>query len=151
MVTTVGAADTTAEGFSGFLQGAGKFVTSVVGDVGAVGGLLVDGLIASYNEPAVIVVNASGSSPNFVPPTNPPSTPAIPDGWVGTPAANGNGTVYSPAGGGDGETIRVMGPTAQYPDGYWVQTNRYGQPVNPATGNPGPPQDTHVPLPPSGG
>jgi hypothetical protein len=49
------------------------------------------------------------SSPNFVEPTNSPQAPPtdLPPGY----------------------SVRVMGPTEQYPDGYWVETNENGQPV----------------------
>ena len=44
------------------------------------------------------------------------------------------------------ETLRLMAPTERYPEGYMVYTNAEGggQPINPRTGRPGSPSQTHI-------
>ena len=92
------------------------------------------------------------SPKNFVTPTNPPTRPSIPPGHVAEPSRSGNGTVYrAPGSKGDANTVRVMGPTKEYPSGYSVHYNKEGHAINPATGKQGSgPAETHVPLPANG-
>jgi RHS repeat-associated protein len=73
---------------------------------------------------------------------------AAPEGYVGVTAQNGNGLVLLPEGqalGDNANIIRYGDPTDLYPNGYFRYYNEYGQPVNPATGNPGPNSVTHIP------
>jgi RHS repeat-associated protein len=85
---------------------------------------------------------------NFKTPTNAPQQPCIPKGYVPELARSGNGTVWRPPGTtGNACTVRVMKPTAQYPNGYWVRYNVEGYAVNPSTGVTGAAHQTHVPLP----
>ena len=131
-----------------------------VGPVGCAAGA---GITAGQLLGGAAVVGAGAIILNAQPPrnpqpiTNPPQpAPPIPEGWVSSPTNTGGGTIYYPPGQNppdSGESIRVMPPGASpvprlNENGYWVQTNGSGQPINPATGGTGTRGQTHVPLPP---
>jgi RHS repeat-associated protein len=68
----------------------------------------------------------------------------IPDGYWSEEAANGKGIVYRPLGSTNNEdAIRIMEPTARYPQGFVRIYNKYGQPVDYA-GKPLGPAETHI-------
>jgi len=70
----------------------------------------------------------------------------IPAGYVAEPADNANGIVYRPAGStGNANIIRVSGPDAKNPTGYFRIYNSEGQPIIPSTGKPGSEAQTHIP------
>jgi RHS repeat-associated protein len=78
----------------------------------------------------------AGAMPKFfVPPTNPPQFPPTLD----------------QLGLGPGWKIEIHAPDAVYRNGHWhlfkQQPDGRWQPVDPRTLKPGPPQDTHVPIP----
>ncbi|NDZ92745.1 hypothetical protein G3I13_20320 [Streptomyces sp. SID6673] len=60
-----------------------------------------------------------------------PRPPQVPEGYVAGPARNGKGVVWRPPGSqGDENSIRIMEPTPQHPNGYVRYYNKYGQPVD---------------------
>jgi hypothetical protein len=77
----------------------------------------------------------------------------IPSDYVATPAGSGKGWVFSsPDALGDQYAIRVMEPTAKYPDGYVRTYNSQGYPTdaqgNQIGGKGVGQEETHFPLPP---
>lgn len=130
---------------------AAGLVGCAVGGGLTAGQLIVGGIAVTGG---AIILNAKPPQ-NPQPITNPPQpAPDIPTGWVSSPTTSGGGTIYYPPGQnppGSGESIRIMpsgsSPVAGLQDGYWVQTNKSGQPINPATGGTGTRGETHVPLP----
>jgi len=71
----------------------------------------------------------------------------IPAGYYAARAENGNGVVYRPNGStSNANSIRIMGPTPRYPNGYVRFYNNQGQPINFYTGKTGPNPETHYRL-----
>jgi hypothetical protein len=70
----------------------------------------------------------------------------IPPNYVAEPANNGQGWVFrAPGTTGNADIVRVAEENAQNPTGYVRYYNSGGQPLNWA-GNPGPDDETHLPL-----
>ncbi len=72
-----------------------------------------------------------------------------PAGYQAVAAQNGKGLVLLPEGqplGNNANIIRYGEPNAANPSGYFRYYNGAGQPLNPATGLPGPNSATHIPL-----
>ncbi len=94
-----------------------------------------------------VLVHNTGPECDFIGPPRPPGTG---DGWTARIADNGKGTVWqAPGATGNADTVRIMEPTAQYPNGYVRFYNKFGQPVK-LDGKPGPNSATHVPINPDG-
>jgi hypothetical protein len=74
----------------------------------------------------------------------------VKDGWTERTADNGKGKVYQkPGATGNADQVRIMEPTAKYPDGYVRFYNDQGQPIN-LNGKPGPNSETHIEINPDG-
>ena len=72
-----------------------------------------------------------------------------PAGYRAVAAENGKGLALLPEGqplGNNANIIRYGEPNAANPSGYFRYYNGAGQPLNPATGLPGPNSATHIPL-----
>jgi hypothetical protein len=79
-------------------------------------------------------------------PGYPANLPGVPPGWVRRPADNSRGVIYQKRSAtGNADSIRIMGPTERYPQGYLRYYNSAGQPLD-VSGQPGPPALTHIPL-----
>jgi hypothetical protein len=56
--------------------------------------------------------------------------PGVRQGWVRRAADNGNGQAWQePGATGNANSVRVMDPNSQYPNGYVRFYNEYGQPI----------------------
>ncbi len=128
----------------GAVERAGAAGSEALGAEGAISGTRSGAVgAAEHTAPSVTKVESAAetagmpakqgpkSSPKFQAPTNSPQLPpaTIPEGLI----------------------LRVMKPTQQYPNGYWVleKPMKQGgfQKINPATMRSGREWDTHVPLP----
>jgi hypothetical protein len=70
----------------------------------------------------------------------------VPEGWPYRVSDNGRGIVYQmPGAVDDAYQVRIMPPNRRNPSGYVVITDALGRPINPATGKPGAPSETHIP------
>ncbi len=74
----------------------------------------------------------------------------VSDDWVLRVADSGKGRVWqAPGATGDANSLRMMDPTPEYPNGYVRFYNDYGQPIG-LDGKPGPNAMTHIPINPDG-
>jgi hypothetical protein len=98
-------------------------------------------------------LGAAGDDP-LVPgeraPVGGPPPAGVKDGWVNRPARNGNWYVYQETGAkGDGNSIRIVGPTDDYQYGYVRFCNSHNRPID-LDGKPTGEDETHIPRAPDG-
>ncbi|MPZ64198.1 MAG: hypothetical protein GEU83_01275 [Pseudonocardiaceae bacterium] len=68
----------------------------------------------------------------------------VPGSWPSRPADNGRGIVYQrPGATGNRDSIRIMEPTPDYPNGYYVYYDHSNQPLD-VNGKPGSKDATHI-------
>jgi Pretoxin HINT domain len=113
--------------------------------------LTIDNLHTYYVEAGTtpVLVHNSGPCDEALPfgPGRPEGTG---EGWTARTADNGKGMVWqAPGATGNADMVRIMNPTARYPDGYVRFYNDHGQPIGP-DGKPGPNSLTHIPMGPGG-
>jgi hypothetical protein len=109
--------------------------------VGAIGGAAFGALGKAFQW-----LRGVRSTPDFIAPSRGPAV-KVPEGYTARVADNGKGMVLQhPNAAGNSGAVRIMDATPRYPNGYFRYYNEYGQPINPATGLPGPNSATHVPM-----
>ncbi|MER6162389.1 polymorphic toxin-type HINT domain-containing protein [Streptomyces sp. NPDC001868] len=111
--------------------------------------LTVDGIHTYYVLAGGTPVLVHNSTP-CTPAIGPQRPTGVGDDWVARIADTGKGSVWQkPGSTGNADMLRVMNPTARYPDGYVRFTNKHGQPIG-LNGKPGSKADTHIPMNPDG-
>ncbi len=136
----------TAHNTADFVQGGVQLATAYSSVLPAV--TPVGAVVLPEEEAAGLAAEAAGSSRIFY------ATPEgqlieAPAGYEAVTAENGSGLVLKPSGqvlGENSNIIRYGEPNTQNPNGYFRYYNGYGQPLNPATGQPGSNPITHIPL-----
>jgi RHS repeat-associated protein len=151
---TAVAVGTVASGFADMLR-LGSDIGEVIGEGGDVMDIAYAGSTELGRASAIVLTVAAAAQAAGTPSTTvtrttlytEDGTVTVPRGYVRSSAANGKGVVYRPSGSGsNANSVRVMQPTARNPSGYVRVYNQGGQPINVATGKPGPPATTHPSL-----
>jgi len=99
--------------------------------------------------------NGPKSPKNFKPLKHGATDPKnyIPTEYAHVESAKRDGIIYripgtSKSTHGDANTVRIMRPTSDYPNGYWVKYNKDGHMIDIATGKQASgPENAHIPLP----